>query len=64
VKELEKGLVESPHAAEAGSRSDVRHRHLRVVDQLFREQYTPGLRNRDGRGPEMLEKKPAQLPLA
>src|ERR1700761_304096 len=55
VEELEKSLVESPHAAETGCRCDVRHRHLSVVDQLFGKQHSPGLCNRDGGGAKMLE---------
>jgi hypothetical protein len=61
---MEKGLVESPHAAEAGRSCNVGHRHLGIVDQLFREQHSPCLRNRDGGSAKMLEKKPAQLALA
>src|ERR1700760_4549461 len=64
VKELEKGLVKPPHAAEAGGGGDIRHRHLSVVNQLFREQHPPCLCNRQRGGAKMLQEEAAQLALA
>ena len=57
-------FVEPAQAIEAGSERHFGHRHLRFVDQMFSEEYAAGLRNRNGRCSEMLQKKPAQLPFA
>ncbi len=59
-----KGLVESPHAAEAGGQRDLAHGQARIVDQLLGQQHAPRLRHRDRRGAEMLIEQAPQLPLA
>ena len=64
VEELLEGLVEAPHAAEAGGQRHLGHRQARLVDQLLGEQHAPGLGDRDRRGAEMLLEQPPQLPLA
>ena len=60
VKKLEKDLVKPPHAAEAGRQRNVGNRHLCFVDQLLREKNAPGLRHRDRRRAQMLNKQTPQ----
>ena len=61
VIEGAEGIVESAQAAESCRHGNLRHRELRVMNQLFGEEHAPRLRDRDGRGAEVLFKKPAQL---
>ena len=62
VVELLEGLVEPPHAAEAGGHRHLGHRQARLADQLLGQQHPPGLGHRDGGGAEMLPEQPPQLP--
>ncbi|MDB5333239.1 MAG: hypothetical protein JWP03_4390, partial [Phycisphaerales bacterium] len=62
--ELLKGLVESPHAAEAAGERDFDHRQIRLVDQLLRQQHAASLRDAHGRCPNVPAKEPPKLALA
>ena len=62
--ELLKRLVEPPHAAKAAGQRDLDHGEIGLMDQLLGKQHAAGLRDRDGRGSDVLAKEPAKLPLA
>jgi hypothetical protein len=64
VIELLEGLVEAPHAAEAGGQGHLAHRKVGLVDQLLGQQHPPGLGHADRRGAQVLQEQPPQLPPA
>ena len=64
VIELLKGLIEPPHAAEAGRQRYLRHRKAGLVDQLLGEQYPARLGDGDGRGAQVPAEQPPQLAFA
>jgi hypothetical protein len=63
-KQLLKGLVKPSKAAKSGSQSDLYHRQLGIVDELFCEKDAPRLRYSDRRGSQVLPKQSAELTFA
>jgi hypothetical protein len=64
VVELLEGLVEAPHAAEAGGQGHLAHRQVGLVDQLLGQQHPPRLGHPDRCRAQMLQEQPPQLPPA
>jgi hypothetical protein len=58
------GVVEAAKAAEARRAGDVDHAHVGLVDELFREEQTAGLRHRDRRSAEVSLEESPELALA
>jgi len=64
VEQTKKDLVKPSQATETRCGRNTCHRHVCVVNELLRKQYTPRLCNGDWRCAKMLEKNAPQLTLA
>src|SRR6185312_1880350 len=64
VKEIVKGFVEAPDAAEACRQRDFRHRHGGFVNELLGEEDAPRLCDHDRRSAQMLQEQSPQMALA
>jgi hypothetical protein len=55
MEQIQKYLIESPHAAEPGCQRNLSHGHSRFVNELLGKEHTPSLCHRDGRCSKMLK---------
>lgn len=62
--DLADGGVKAPHATEAGSYGDLRHREARFINEFFCEMQAASLSDSAGRCSEVPEKQPAEMPRA
>src|ERR1039458_1424129 len=60
--DLADACVESPHAAEAGSKRNLTHRQTRLVDELFRKVQTARVRHRHRRCPQVSQEQAPKMP--
>jgi hypothetical protein len=58
-----KRLIKPPHAAKAARQRDLIHGETCLTDKLPGQQYTAGLRDRDGGSPYVVTKEAAKLTL-
>ncbi len=57
-------LMEAAHAAESGGRCNCGDGQVRFIEQTFGREQAVGLSHRHGRRTEMLDKEPAEMPIA